>query len=360
MPGTRILLTGADGLIGSHILAQLLSYETVSVRAVVRTRGAVAALRQQYSHALPTSLDICLVPRQDFSLPGDSDSVFGNSIEPFGIVVHTLTANSSNEADCLAKFINLETDRALSLLSLIQVAAPTVTRVVIVTSLAPFARWLIGPGTSNNPTQVHFGATTIDTGYILAASQASDNIVYDALAQWPRKSGARFDVTYFTAPNVYGPTVLPLETSTDLSEGNRRIWDICSNDSSTRTDTSPYGIDPFLDVRDLATSVVRAVFIHEAANQRFVLAAGIMPSGAEIAKHIVNHFPQLRGRIRTSGAEPRRYQATETSLESFNTYLVSSILGIDQLRTAEVTIRDTTQQMLDLQQRKTWKSVIES
>tara|TARA_R110002003_G_scaffold104_24_gene8370 strand:- start:12627 stop:13616 length:990 start_codon:yes stop_codon:yes gene_type:complete len=252
MPRMRILLTGADGLIGSHILAQLLSYNNISVRALVGSREAVSVLQHQYSQGTTASLDVSLVPGQDLSVPGVFGSVLADSVEPFAAVVHTLVASSSDDADCLARFINLENDMVIGLLRSIQEAAPTVTRVVIVTSLTPFARWLVGPGTGRNSAQFVDGQTsmtTIDTSYVLATSQASDNIVYDSITRWLRKSGARFDVTYVTAPNVYGPTVYPLETSTDLSEANRRIWDICSNEPSSRTEMSPSGIDHFLDVR---------------------------------------------------------------------------------------------------------------
>ena len=58
-----------------------------------------------------------------------------------------------------------------------------------------------------------------------------------------------FDIAYITAPSIYGPAVYPLETSSDLTETNRRIWDICSSEPRERTDTSPYGMRNFTDVR---------------------------------------------------------------------------------------------------------------
>jgi hypothetical protein len=39
---------------------------------------------------------------------------------------------------------------------------------------------------------------------------------------------------------------------------------------------------------------------------------------------------------------------------------MTTILGISQLRTADVTLADTVRQMLDLQQRKAWRSVTQN
>jgi hypothetical protein len=85
-----------------------------------------------------------------------------------------------------------------------------------------------------------------------------------------------------------------------------------------------------------------------------------MPSGSAIAEYIVAHFPRLAGRVQLSGTRQRQQQLNEQSHDSFNTHLVTAVLGVSQLRPPEVTILDTTRQILDLQQRKTWKTVIES
>ncbi|KAF2028262.1 hypothetical protein EK21DRAFT_114034 [Setomelanomma holmii] len=363
MAKTRVILTGADGLIGSHVLAQLLSSSSVSVRAVVGSREAAAVLQQRYQQGIAASFDVSLLPGQDLSVPGVFDGVLCGTAEPFTAVVHTLVSSSSDRADCLARFINLEIDIILSLLGSVQETARSVTRVVIVTSLTPFARWLVGPDNGRGSARLLDGqasATTTDTTYVLATSQASDNIVYDSVTGWVRKSGGRFAITYVTVPEVYGPTIFPLETSTDLSVANRRIWDICSNEPPERTEMSPYGVDHFLDVRDLATSTIRALFVPQAANKRFVISAGIMPPGSKIAEYIVGQFPRLAGRIRIDGIPHRHNQLDDPTLDSFDMYLLASILGITYLRSPEVTILDTTRQILDLQQRKTWKNVIES
>jgi hypothetical protein len=56
----------------------------------------------------------------------------------------------------------------------------------------------------------------------------------------------------------------------------------------------------------------------------------------------------------------RRRQSSDPPLDFLDTYLMSTILNITQLRSAEITLDDTVRQMLDLQQRKAWRSVTQS
>jgi hypothetical protein len=251
MAKTRILLTGADSLTGSHILAQLLSRDSVSVRAVVNSREAAYTLHQQYRQTASSTLELVTVPERDLKKPGIFDDALRDLSEPFHAIVHTLSASPLDEADCLARFIKLEIEATTIFLGSIKEVAPAVKRVVIVTSLTPFAQWLIDPHVDRGSGRVINAQSSpvIDFENILATSQASNNIVNDAVMSWMKDTGVPFEVTYVTAPSVYGPTVHPLETSSDLTETNRRIWNICSSEPQERTETPPYGITHFADVR---------------------------------------------------------------------------------------------------------------
>lgn len=251
MARRRILVTGANSLIGSHILRQLLSYN-VSVRAVVDSSGEVQNLRQQYPASTYPDLDFTVVPSHQLTRPNIFAPSLRDDRDPFDTVIHTVTADPSDEADCLARFINLESESLSNFLETVNQSASQVQRVVFATSLSPFARWLVDPQVARSPfagTPTHSRASSIDSEYVLATSQASDNIVYEALSKWMKDNRVRFDLVYLTAPSVYGPSIRPLENSSDLQEANRRIWNICSNDSSERMTSPPYGIDYFADVR---------------------------------------------------------------------------------------------------------------
>jgi nucleoside-diphosphate-sugar epimerase len=251
MAKTRILLTGADTSTGSHILDQLLAYDGVSVRAVVSSQEAANTLHQQYRRSAASALDVVIVPERGHQMPASFDHALRDLSEPFYAIVHTPSSNILDEADCLARFINFETETTTSFLASVHEVASAVRRVVIVSSLTPFAQWLIDPHVDKGSSKAVSSQShsVVDFENILATSQASNNIVNDAVMKWMRDSGVSFEVTYVTAPSVYGPAVHPLETSSDLTETNRRIWNICSSEPQERTETPPYGITHFADVR---------------------------------------------------------------------------------------------------------------
>jgi hypothetical protein len=195
---------------------------------------------------ISSALDFQVSLKDDVVLAGRFDSALDVPNDPYHIVVHILTATPTEGADCLTRFINLETDAVIDFLQSVRRLATQAQRVVLISSLAQFARWLRKEESSHSINQEH----------VLATSQAGDNIIFDAVSKWVEESGPHFEVVYITAPSLYGPAVQPLETSSNVLEANRRIWDLCSNEYRERMDVSPYGIAPFVDVRVSQSSSV--------------------------------------------------------------------------------------------------------
>ncbi|KAF2791964.1 hypothetical protein K505DRAFT_247759 [Melanomma pulvis-pyrius CBS 109.77] len=368
MPMKRVLLTGSYSLTGSHVLHQLLSYN-VSVRAVVGSREEAQVLEQQYPPTTTPLLDFAVVPPKDLSVPGAYDDALNEYPEPFDTVIHTITAEPSEEADCLSRFINMETESLINFLTSVKEVASRVHRVIITTSLTPFARWLVDPQVERDPRRGSIVSSSsrvaeIDSEYVLATSQASDNIVYDALWKWMKDSHARFDLVTLTAPSIWGPHIRQLENSADLEGGNRKVWNIIrpgGGEVLEQTTLPPYGIDFFTDVRDLAFATVQAVLVPEAGNRRFIISAGPMPGSSVIADFLKNRFPELGNRLQNShGSPPRRALSGGPPLEFIDTHLATTILGLTRYRLVEETLTDLTRQMLELHRRKEWRRVIQS
>jgi hypothetical protein len=384
----RVLLTGANHLVESHILDQLLAYD-LSVRAVVASREEAEALRQSFPRANPSRLEFAIVATKDIGVPGAYDDALKGNTQPFDTVIHALAADPNDEADCLSRFITLETDTLINFLTSVRDVGTSVERVIIITSLSPFARWLVDPFVLRSPvatvsSPVSFsprGPPEVDAEYVLATSQASDNIVYNDIRKWISDALARFDLVAITTPSIYGPSIRPLENSSDLQEANRRIWNICSNDSREHVDSPPYGIDFYADVRvstprnppfvypnqytdstpqDLAFATVQAVFTPQAKNRRFVISAGTMPHGSAIADFLVGRFPELGGRVRSNHSPPRRPPSGDAPVEFVDTRLAASILCLVRYRAVEETLTDVAGQLLELHKRKEWKHVIQS
>ncbi|KAF2647852.1 NAD(P)-binding protein [Lophiostoma macrostomum CBS 122681] len=362
MATKRVLLTGAHNLIGSHILDQLLA-SSVSVRAVVASREEARDLQFRYPSVDTRSLDFAIVYPRDLITPGAYDDALNGYPQSFDTVIHTVAANPSEEADCLSRFIHLETETLVNLARNVKDVAKHVRRLIVTTSLTPFARWLVDPQAERSPRGAnpsYHRAAEIDSDYVLATSQASDNIVYDTLSGWLRNAHAGFDLVSITAPSVYGPSIRPLENSSDLEEANRRVWNICSSEHHDRVTSPPYGIDFFTDVRDLASASIQAVFMPQIGSRRFVISAGTMPSRSVIADFIISRFPELGSRVRREGSPPRRPPSDDLPVDFLNPQLAANALGLARYRSVEETLTDLAGQILELHRRKEWKRVIQS
>jgi len=77
MASHRILLTGANGFIASHILSQLLSSPAKhSIRAVVRSQSKVDDVKALFPEASEKQLDFAIVP--DMTISGAFDDALNS------------------------------------------------------------------------------------------------------------------------------------------------------------------------------------------------------------------------------------------------------------------------------------------
>lgn len=80
----RVLLTGANGFIGSHVLDELLK-KGYSVRSIVRSQSKAQQVLSDFPN-FGTKLDFGIV--SDITAPGAFDEVV-KSDPPFDTVIHT-------------------------------------------------------------------------------------------------------------------------------------------------------------------------------------------------------------------------------------------------------------------------------
>ena len=251
MSPKRVLLTGAYGFIGSHILDQLLSF-SISVRAVVGSETEREALRNQFPCITESELDFAIVPDTDLLAPRAYDDALIATSEPFDTVIHTVCAGSSEEEDCFSHFINLQSDSKKSFLESVRTFAPRVRRVIITSTLTLFARWL---QSSEAESQARFNTSSVqsvaaaDPEFLLATCRASDDLVNDRLWKYIEDERPGFDVVALSAPSVYGPSTRHPKKITDLEEGNQMIWSIRHTASNQRAVFLSDGISYYADVR---------------------------------------------------------------------------------------------------------------
>ena len=129
----RVLLTGANGFLGTHILSQLLASK-YSVRAIVRSQKKADQVRSDHPTANQKDLDFGIVP--DITAPGAFDNVV-KSEPPIDVVIHTASPFLYKAvSDNLKDFLVPAKQGTEGILKAIQAHAPSVKRVVVTSSCA--------------------------------------------------------------------------------------------------------------------------------------------------------------------------------------------------------------------------------
>lgn len=134
----RVLLTGANGFLGTHILTQLLA-SNISVRAIVRSQHKADQVRLAHPPPTPQQeeplLDFGIVP--NITAPGAFDDVVKSADRPFDVVIHTASPFLYKAvADNLTDFLIPAKQGTEEILRAVKRFAPGVKRVVVTSSCA--------------------------------------------------------------------------------------------------------------------------------------------------------------------------------------------------------------------------------
>ncbi|XHG05036.1 hypothetical protein AWENTII_008286 [Aspergillus wentii] len=126
----HILLTGGNGFIGSHILAQLLD-RGFTVCCPVRSKSKGDKILNDFS-TQKSQIDISIIP--DIVAPGAFDEVLTNS--SFDTVIHTASPFIYGTVESNLEFLDPAIKGTLNLLNAVKGHAPSVKRVIYTSSCA--------------------------------------------------------------------------------------------------------------------------------------------------------------------------------------------------------------------------------
>ncbi len=283
----RILLTGANGFLASHILSQLLAAPAKhSVRAVVRSPAKVDAIKSLFSSTPSSQLDFAVVP--DIGKPGAFDSALASDNGAFDVVLHTASPYVYGQAKSTSDFLTPAIKGTTEILSGIQRVAPdSVKRVIVTSSYAAIG--LFGAADDSNKvyTADDWNPVTIEKSEE-AFAKGNERPIYQASkkfaekAAWEFKDNAdnkvKWDLVVLNPPMIYGPMSNKPSTEKDLNESTIRIYDGFFKNKKPEDKVLDDGLPLYVDVRDIALAHVRAMDAPGAANKRVLVAAGDLRS----------------------------------------------------------------------------------
>jgi len=343
----RVLLTGANGFLGSHILSQLLE-QGHSVRAIVRSQSKADQILRDFS-AHASQLDFHLVP--DMTINGAFDEAV-QSTPPFDLVIHTASPYLFSAVSKNSDLIDPPVKGTVNLLQSVKDHAPTVRRIVYTGSTAANINFFIPP--VSTPRKIY----TEEDWNPVTKQQALETDGYTAYRggktfaeqeAWKfLDTKPNFDLVVLCPPLIYGPIRHTVKSVKDLNESNLGFYNSFVN-SKKDAPLPSVGFHVYVDVRDLAAAHVLAAFSTDpaVANQRFNVSAADIPEQF-ICDMLRANIPELGER--TPLGQPGK-DNLEEGIYGISNEKAGRLLGV-RYRSKEETFVELARQLLELEKRE--------
>ncbi|CAG8955774.1 hypothetical protein HYFRA_00011643 [Hymenoscyphus fraxineus] len=357
----NILLTGANGFIGSHILSLLLTSHH-HILAIVRSPSKATKLTLNFtSHPQSANLELGIVP--DITVPGAFASVIesAQASRPLDIVIHTASPFLYRVVENNIEFLDPAIKGTLEILRAVKEGAGSVKRVVVTSSCAAVIdfdadvvqvpRKVYTEEDWNPRTWEEALGGSPNAGYQASKKFAekaeggyrrSDVDVFPAWDFLDTEKPA-FDLVTLAPPMVYGPLRHSVESIKDLNQSNGRIYNLFIN-STQEAPEPPNGLHLYVDVRDLAKAHLLAALTPSASNSRLLICVGSV-SSQEISDLLRSNIPELetrtpRGNPGMRGLDENAYGASSGKAER--------VLGL-RYRGKEETFVELARQLLGIE-----------
>ncbi|PLB50384.1 NAD(P)-binding protein [Aspergillus steynii IBT 23096] len=284
-----ILVTGATGFIGAHIVDALLS-RGLRVRGATRSLAKGSAMIQ--ARPQPAG-QLEFVQIEDFEKPGG----LVEAVQGVDGVIHTASPftydTTDNEKELIRPAIN-------GVRAILDAAAtnPQIQRIVLTSSFAS----ILDVNRKGPPYFTFTGEDWNPLSYEEAADPATSSVVayrgskkFAELEAWTyvREQKPSFDLVSLCPPMTFGPVVHPVPSVDRLNESNAMLWKIASGASPLPVARVPF----WIDVRDLAVAHVEALLKPGVGNRRYAPASPERFSYGLAANIMAEEFEALRGKV---------------------------------------------------------------
>ncbi|KAJ4204154.1 Glycine-rich RNA-binding protein 2, mitochondrial [Fusarium solani] len=295
---TRVLLTGGNGFIASHILQQLLE-RGHSVVTTVRSHDKAENIRKSYPQLGRDKLDFTII--RDVTQPDSFAQVLASE-PPIEAVIHTASPYVTNATDIQKDLLDPAIKGTTSVLEAVMQHGPRVKQVIVTSSFVSMLDESKGLWPDHVYSEADWCPLTLTEALQNARQgyQASKTFAEKAAWDLVQRQRPNFTLSTILPPLVFGPILPGLGSLSTLSESNQFIRSFMLG--SARDNIPPSENPIWADVRDVAQAHVVAMEKPDAGGQRFFVTNGYY-SNREIVDVIRKHFPELQGQLPPESVE---------------------------------------------------------
>lgn len=332
-PSDLVLVTGATGFIGSHIVNEILSHDG-KVRAVARSESSTQGLRKRFEKEVASgALSFVYVP--DMA----KDGAFDEAVKGVSGIIHAASPLPERfQGDARKDILDPAIKGATSILR--SAAKESSVKSFILTTSGACHSNSLGPrgkevgDESWNPLTLESAEKSSDGMIVYSAGK-----LYAEKAAWQvhKELGEPFRFATVAPVYVAGGTLLPTQS---VEQGtSSMLWKFAKGDVTSAGDE--FKPRPWVHVKDIAEAHVRALNEPKANGKRILLCApDATVSALDVAKLARSIQPGLN-----NCAEPGKKVEEHEHYEVYRSKNVKETLGME-LRGIWETLKDVIEQGL--------------
>jgi nucleoside-diphosphate-sugar epimerase len=264
-----------------------------TVVTTVRSQDKASRIKALHPTLPKDRLDFAIVP--DIATHDSFDSVFQGDVV-FDAVIHTASPNVRSCKDVQKELLDPSIIGTTGLLSSVARLAPSVKRVVYVSSMAALIDASKGNWPEHTYTISDWNPITIeealDNSSWIPGYRASKTFAERAAWAFMDREKPNFTLTTLTPPGIFGPMVRYPSYPLDAPNASNGLFG-----SLLDGKIFPTGLYTWINVKDAALAHVMAIEDNHSVSERIFLTSSEQFCVKDILEIIYDNFPELRDRL---------------------------------------------------------------